>query len=608
MEGHGTVGAEAVASERDLLEAEGGLRPRAIRLFEYLHAVHSSGKPTIRDIADYQDKRWWASAVPDHPSCVVTKTGQEPWLHVSKATVPPPPALPDHLVVEHLEVGITDPAHEPSLRTNSFERLEVDEDEMEQLGQLLEGYLANEWRPWSEVAKVALAARALYQDLYDLRLRLQREEAFVELAWGTGVLSWKLSGERIVHPMVTTRVRIEFDSDTGAVSVHPDSLISNLEIEVLQGLDLNGFDLLVGIRNRFREEPTGPFDPELTNLYDQLLAPLGLDGSVVQADEPSLPTEHPVVTATWGLFVRRRSTLYERFFANIRDALASASIEVPHALASVVADEPSGIEAVGSRANAREWGHVGEQLLMPLPSNPEQEAVAKRLSQHHGVTVQGPPGTGKTHTIANLISHLVGHGKSVLVTSQKDQALRVLRAKIPEEVRDLTVEVLDSSAGSLAQLEVSVQAIYEHAVGLDRPIARQQVSEISDELARTRESVASLRTRIEAVSAREREDYTIGSADHTPSTLGVWLAERADTLSFIPDPIPSAAACPLPPSDLVRLYERAAQLDPDDCVQARLTLPDPSVLPAGGDLASKFDELRSLRDRLADLESILEGR
>ena len=89
--------------------------------------------------------------------------------------------------------------------------------------------------------------------------------------------------------------------------------------------------------------------------------------------------------------------------------------------------------------------------------------MAQRLAQHRGVTVQGPPGTGKTHTIANLIGHLVGHGKRVLVTSQKEQALVVLRDKIPESIRDLSVAVLGSSAASLAQLDQSVQAIYEHA-------------------------------------------------------------------------------------------------------------------------------------------------
>ena len=44
---------------------------------------------------------------------------------------------------------------------------------------------------------------------------------------------------------------------------------------------------------------------------------------------------------------------------------------------------------------------------MPLPTNEAQESIARRLAQHRNVAVQGPPGTGKTHTIRNLICHLM---------------------------------------------------------------------------------------------------------------------------------------------------------------------------------------------------------
>jgi hypothetical protein len=63
---------------------------------------------------------------------------------------------------------------------------------------------------------------------------------------------------------------------------------------------------------------------------------------------------------------------------------------------------------------------------------------------------QGPPGTGKTHMIANLIGHLVGHGKRVLVTSQQEQALLVLRDKIPQSIRDPSAAMLGGSVASLA--------------------------------------------------------------------------------------------------------------------------------------------------------------
>jgi putative protein kinase ArgK-like GTPase of G3E family len=42
--------------------------------------------------------------------------------------------------------------------------------------------------------------------------------------------------------------------------------------------------------------------------------------------------------------------------------------------------------------------------------------------------VQGPPGTGKSHTIANLICHLLATGNKVLVTAQTKRALEVLKS------------------------------------------------------------------------------------------------------------------------------------------------------------------------------------
>ena len=79
---------------------------------------------------------------------------------------------------------------------------------------------------------------------------------------------------------------------------------------------------------------------------------------------------------------------------------------------------------------------------MPLPTNEAQESIARRLAQHRNVAVQGPPGTGKTHTIRNLICHLMANGKRVLVVAQKEDPLRVLRDGLPEEVRSLCLAVL----------------------------------------------------------------------------------------------------------------------------------------------------------------------
>ena len=583
------------------------IRPRAIRLLEYLEAVRGLREQPVRDIAEYQDRRWWAGDIPAHSSCVLTSTGDEPWLMVSKTQIPPTPPVPRD-VAAHLRTGITDPEREPAFGTDFDDEYAENPEEAARLRELLRSYVEGPWRAWAPLARMALRARKLYEDLYDLRLRLQRESAWIELVWGHGILSWTADGTRIVHPLVTTQVQLSFDLDTGAISVEPEALVPHLEIDLLQGLGLNGFDLLVDLRDRFRTEPVGPFDERSRNLYEQLLAPLGLDGKVAEGTRPAAPTFAPTITATWVLLVRRRSTMFRRFFTNLRDALASNQIEVPAPLAAVVADEPSRLDLDHGLGEDGSWQQAADRLLMPLPTNPEQERVARRLAEHRGVTVQGPPGTGKTHTIANLISHLVGHGKRVLVTSQKEQALLVLRDKIPESIRDLSVAVLGTSAASLAQLDQSVQAIYEHAVGLDRAPARAQITTLDSHLGELHRDIGALRTRISASIARERDSYTIGTATHSPSTLGHWLAANAADLGYIPDEIDPSVTRPLSGAEIADLYQLAKVLDPADCAQARLYLPAAEELAPPSELASATVELRDIRDRLAGTEGVVEDR
>jgi very-short-patch-repair endonuclease len=271
-------------------------------------------------------------------------------------------------------------------------------------------------------------------------------------------------------------------------------------------------------------------------------------------------------------------------------------------MAAVVADEPSTMVLTGDGEIASSWSTVGEQLLMPLPSNPEQERIARQLAVNRGVTVQGPPGTGKTHTIANLICHLIAHGKRVLVTSHKEQPLEVLRDKLPESLRPLCVSVLGSSKGSTAQLDRSVQEIYSRAVGLDRTLARERVGERERELDRARRRLAEVRDRTRALVERETETYVIGTREFSPAELARWLAEQEPELGFIGDRIAPGVVCPLQPEEFAQLYRLVAELEPDDLIECRRLLPDASSFISGADLVSAIERLRSVRDRLADID------
>jgi very-short-patch-repair endonuclease len=581
------------------------LRQRAVRLFEYLHAVRALREQPVRQLDSYADRCWWRADIPDHPAVRVATDTEEGWMVVGKASLPAPPPVPHDLIGLLDRERADDPTREPRLASNVDDRVGDEQEATAQANQVLETWLRAEWRPWATRARPALQARRLYEELYDLRLRLQREEAVTELVWGHGVIGWRVDGEQVLHPLITSRMLLRFDPNSGEIAVVPEGEGQlNLEIEILQGLNITGFDLLVDQRQRFRAAPVDPWGPEIRSLYERLLHPLGLDSRLVEEERPAPPAAAPTITNTWTLFVRRRSTLYQRFFQGLVEALRNPEATVPAPLAAVLADEPSTLNVAGGE---EEWRRIGERLLMPLPANAEQEDIAKRLARHRGVTVQGPPGTGKTHTIANLVSHLVAHGKRVLVASHKEQPLAVLREKIPEPIRDLCVSVLGASGAALSQLERSVQAIHERAADLDHAAARLEIARAEDELDLAQREVARLRSRILRTVEREWEPYPLGDREFLPSELARWVKANSDRLSFIPDALAHDTEPPLDTGDLAALYRLARSVAGDDRDAAMRSRPPVERLPTGEDLRLWFERLTELRAGLAPTEGWVEG-
>src|SRR5262249_20789401 len=150
------------------------------------------------------------------------------------------------------------------------------------------------------------------------------------------------------------------------------------------------------------------------------------------------------------------------------------------ALAPILAYEPSRLRLPDDAPE--EWAALAERLLMPMPTNEAQESIVRRLAVHRSVAVQGPPGTGKTHTIRNLICHLIAHGKRVLVLAQKEDPLRVLRNGLPEEVQPLCLAVLGRSADQLVQLQTAARELSDRAATLDQRAEAAWVRRLAGEI------------------------------------------------------------------------------------------------------------------------------
>lgn len=127
-----------------------------------------------------------------------------------------------------------------------------------------------------------------------------------------------------------------------------------------------------------------------------------------------------------------------------------------------------------------------DEVLFPLPSNDEQYKIVDKVKSSNIVLVQGPPGTGKSHTIANLLSYYISEGKKVIVTSEKAKALEVLRDKIPEKIRSLSLALL-TSKGVDKDLEFSVGTVLknqedEKTLG----IIKDKIDELNEKLSNCR--------------------------------------------------------------------------------------------------------------------------
>ncbi|MBU2622322.1 MAG: hypothetical protein KKD92_08400 [Proteobacteria bacterium] len=145
--------------------------------------------------------------------------------------------------------------------------------------------------------------------------------------------------------------------------------------------------------------------------------------------------------------------------------------------------------------------------FFPKPWNLAQERVAKHIMDGKLISVTGPPGTGKTHAIANLVCHLVAKGKTVLVSSEKNQALVVLAKEHlgPLKFNYLHKTLLKNSAASKRELvrEIENSITYKQALNPER--ISEAISRLSQEIKRTKIQIERLKGEFSRLTQLEQD-------------------------------------------------------------------------------------------------------
>ena len=249
---------------------------------------------------------------------------------------------------------------------------------------------------------------------------------------------------------------------------------------------------------------------------------------------------------------------------------------VPLSLVRLVGIEPAKEPDIEPQSHSP-WGEPPD-VLLSKPANAEQIAIARALERHCAVQVQGPPGTGKSHTIANLIGHLVANGKRVLVTSHTTKALRVLRQHIVEPLRPLAVAVLENDLEGRAQMkEAVIQILAKLTESSDR--LATEVDQLSTARIDLNAAIDAVSRQLQDVRAAEYQPIVVGGASHPPAEAARWVREHRAGNDWLPGPVASGAPLPLSSPDTDSLYATNSSIDAREESELAGGLPDQTAIP-----------------------------
>lgn len=453
-------------------------------------------------------------------------------------------------------------------------------------------YLVNQWQPWAEKMRRWQAVQRIYEDVDFMRRRLEESAERYELLLAVGLLQFRdPTGAAVKRHLLTASAEITLDAARGVLIVAPAASFERFRIE-LDMLDLQHQPRLdgTGLEDRLEELDIAAWDKGRVEEILRIIANRASPGA--QVDEEELRSiEHAdetfrVIYAPAIVLRERRPMAYEEFVGKCLSLLESDSALVTTQPWERFLSEGESMPPPDSLEfdNACGLNGADSRVYFPLPTNEEQRKIAERLQIRPYVLVKGPPGTGKSHTIANLICHLLATGERVLVTAHAPKALTVLRELLPDDVRNLCVTAFGSTREDHRLLEDSVRGILARKnKWRGDKWAQREMERLEQELSRLECEQARVDRQLR--ECREAETYSHTLCDcyqGTAAQIARQIDHEGDSHGWFPQLSHPDSRCPLQPTELEFLAEVHGSLTEEEVHELRLDiggfeLPDPET-------------------------------
>ncbi len=461
---------------------------KIIRLVEYLTALARINAKIVRTLDEY-GKKLWIHDIPKEPKyCFTQAWGQEEeqdtdvWIEIKKFPEPELPKIPAKCMDWVKWETLRNTKDFPELHDSIVvERTEEDKETGEKhtvsdtlylenspdIQQTWDDYLEKQWMPWTEVYNRYARVQKVYASLFHIYQEQQKLGEQYELVFCKGLLNWKTpSGHEAKRHIIIAKASLEFEPHLGKFTVKQaidgDQVDIELDMLDVQDQPQNVHQLIELGRNTIGANLWSR--PDIDSVISSIANSLADSGQGEYHPDRMKPehkslTQKPIIEFAPALILRKRSMRgLEQLLLSIKEQVEAGEI-IPNEFLDLC-------ESLSEKnGEGREDGtspqslQSEEEIYFPLHANEEQRRIIRTLERQKGVLVQGPPGTGKSHTIANLICHLLATGKRVLVTAKTPRALQVLHDKLPSEIKPLCINLLGQGTEERESLERSVTGI-----------------------------------------------------------------------------------------------------------------------------------------------------
>ena len=574
------------------------------QLYQFLREANQIKLRPVRQLSD-QVKVIRLAELPDHPAMQLYRPVQleqtqeipDTLLRIKRPTITRCPTPPDSLAGWLLPgwdipAKIAECAQQQNSTNEVGETITIEFTQDEQRVKDFASWLAVR-QAWVTPELIARKALRFFEVFYDIYSTFEKDSEQLEIMIADGHLEWRalssIENQVVInHPILLKRVELRFNAAIPEFTVHE----TDRETELYNGLfvDLENVSAK-GIKQRKNDLEAAGYHPlgwedttAFLKAFIQTLSPTQgefLDAPSNQSNSNPLDT----IPRLWRdpvLLLRKRIT----GIANAVDAIID-DIEqqeyFPPALAQITGtfDEWQDVSFSAGQENTELSASpiLNEaDILLSKEANKEQLQIIKRLHTSGSVIVQGPPGTGKTHTIGNIIGHLLSQGKSILVTAHTAKALRVLRDKVPSSLKPLCVSVLGSDQDARQQLEMSISSITERLTGESAETLLQQAALLERERKHHLSLINELNHQLREALENEYKEIVVGDKRFSPSDAARFIVQHEHQQQWIPGPLKPEATMNLSMEELAQLYALGSTFSAEEEKDVKYPLPELPVI------------------------------